>query len=196
MESQKKPSSKRTVKASFTNPEEIKKKREEVLHNVLDKKMRLKEALGINDQTMEYLYSHGYQLYKIGKYKEAGRMFHMLYLLNAADLRFSMGIAACYHMQKEYLLASDWYFVCAALDQLSPLPYYHISDCLYKMNNKVGALIVLKMMQGRLTDDPKYKVIKERANRMTEALSKELSIKQLPETKAPAAPQQEKLKAR
>lgn len=196
MDNQKKSESK-IVKARFTDPQEFQKKQEEVLHKIFDEGMRLKEALNITDQTMEYLYSRGYQLYTIGKYKDASRLFHMLYLLNAADLRYSMGIAACHHMQKEYLLAAEWYFLCAALDETSPLPYYHISDCFFKMDNKVGALIILKMMQLRLTDDPKYKVIKERSARMIEALNQELSEKKIQETKESGiADESEKLKTR
>lgn len=202
MDNLRKESKGKVVKATFTDPKEFEKKRQEVLHKVFDEGMRLKEALDITDQTMEFLYSQGYQFYKIGKYKDASRLFHMLYLLNASDLRYSMGIAACHHMQKEYLLAAEWYFICAALDHESPLPYYHISDCFFKMDNKVGALIVLKMMQVRLTDDPKYKAIAERASRMVEALTKELSVKQINETQASAVPETktgkgpEKLKAR
>lgn len=155
--------------------EKDKAKQEELLHEVVDEGKLLKDALNVSDQTIEYLYSQAYRLYKIGKFKEASRYFHILYLLNGLDLRFSMGIAASHHMQKEYQRAVEWYLVCAALDEDSPLPYYHISDCFLKMNEKLSALISLKMMQVRLKDDnPHFAHIKERAVRMIEVLSEEV----------------------
>lgn len=155
--------------------EKDKEKQEELLHEVFDNGKLLKDALNVSDQTIEYLYSQAYQLYKMGKFKESSRYFHMLYLLNGLDPRFSMGIAACHHMQKEYRRAVEWYLVCAALDETSPLPYYHISDCFLKMNEKISALISLKMLQGRIdNDDPRYTQIKERALRMIDTLTVEV----------------------
>lgn len=155
--------------------EKDKAKQEELLHEVFDEGKLLKDALNVSDQTIEYLYSQAYRLYKIGKFKEASRYFHILYLLNGLDLRFSMGIAASHHMQKEYQRAVEWYLVCAALDEESPLPYYHISDCFLKMDEKLSALISLKMMQVRLKeDDAHFTHIRERAARMIEVLSEEV----------------------
>lgn len=162
--------------------EKDKKKQEEVLYAVFEEGKLLKDALNISDQTIEYLYSQAYKLYKIGKYSEASRYFHILYLLNALDLRFSMGIAASHHMLKEYQKAVEWYMVCAALDENSPLPYYHISDCFLKMGEKVSALISLKMLQVRLDDDdPRFAQIKEKSARMIDVLSEELNNRRIEE---------------
>ena len=171
-------------------------KQDELLHEVFDEGKLLKDALNVSDQTIEYLYSQAYRLYKIGKFKDSSRYFHILYLLNGADLRFSMGIAACHHMQKEYQRAVEWYLVCSALDADSPLPYYHISDCFLKMGEKISALISLKMMQVRLdaNDDPQFAHIKERALRMMETLDEEIknsTVEDQFESKAMEAPLRE-----
>lgn len=156
--------------------EKDKLKQEELLHEVFDEGKLLKDALNVSDQTIEYLYSQAYRLYNIGKFKEASRYFHILYLFNGLDPRFSMGIAASHHMQKEYQRAVEWYMVCAALDERSPLPYYHISDCFLKLNEKLSALVILKMLQERLKgNDPQFAQLKERSLRMIESLLSEVT---------------------
>lgn len=169
------------------------KKQEEILQKVFSEGQSLKDSLKVSDQTLEFLYSQAYRLYKIGKYKDSSRYFHLLYLFNCNDLRYSLGVAACYHMQKEYMKAIQWYLVCAALDAVSPLPYYHISDCFLKLGNKLSALISLKMMEVRLNDDPVFTQIKERASRMMETLSAELKKTQKSESNKESAKTEHKI---
>lgn len=162
------------------NMAEIKKaKQEEALRQFVMEDKSLQEALNLSDEALEYLYCRGYRFYKLGKYKEARGLFQLLYLLRAVDIRFSMGIAASYHMEKDYQNAINWYLLCAAVDADSPLPFYHMSDCFLKMNQKLSAYIVLKLLSQRVTnDDPKYAVIKERSLRLMETLAKELSLEE------------------
>ena len=156
---------------------EQKEQKEEVLRKFVMEDKSLQEALNLSDDALEYLYCRGYQFYKLGKYKEARGLFHMLYFLKAVDIRFSMGIAACYHMEKDFQNAINWYLMCAAVDGESPLPFYHMTDCFLKMNQKLSAFIALKLLALRVTnDDPKYAMIKERSLRLMDTLSKELSL--------------------
>ncbi|KAF3362291.1 Type III secretion specific chlamydia chaperone 2 [Chlamydiales bacterium STE3] len=168
---------------------------EALLSEVVDEGKLLKDVLNVSDDTIEYLYSQAYRLYKTGKYKDSSRYFHILYMLNGLDLRFTMGIAACHHMQKEYQKAVEWYFVCAALDENSPLPYYHISDCFLKMEENLSALIALKMLEARITDEPQFAQIKEKSMRMIAKLSEEMEdhriAEQLKIEKEPAQQKEE-----
>ncbi|MGK5594182.1 MAG: SycD/LcrH family type III secretion system chaperone [Parachlamydiaceae bacterium] len=153
---------------------EDKAKQEELLQQVFEEGKQLKDVLNVSNETIEYLYSQAYQLYKTGKYPEANRYFHILYILESQDVRFPMGIAACHHMQKHYRQAVEWYYLCAALDDTSPLPYYHISDCFLKLGEKLSALIALRMLGVRITDEPQFAKIKEKSQRMMESLTEEI----------------------
>lgn len=158
--------------------EKDKKLQEEAMDQIFNQGKPIKEALKVSDETLEFLYGQAYRLYKIGQYKESNRYFHLLYLFDSKDLRFTMGIAACHHMAKEYMKAVLWYMLCASQDSESPLPYYHISDCFLKLGNKVSALISLKMMEARMGNNPNYDKIRERVLRTINTLSNELHLKE------------------
>jgi len=63
----------------------------------------MKDLLGLNEQVVEGIYGQAYRLYNAGKYKEASQLFRLLVVLNGTEAKYSMGLAACFHMMKEYL---------------------------------------------------------------------------------------------
>lgn len=154
-----------------------KKKLREVLIQVFEKGTSLKEAVGCSDALIETMYNQGYQFYKIGKYADAVKIFMMLHLLNGKDPRFSMGVAACHHMQKDYVKAIGYYLANAILDSTTPFSLYHACDCFLQLGDKVSAYVMLKVMQDRLKENRQdYMAIKERSEIMMASLLKDLNI--------------------
>src|ERR1700728_1112643 len=72
--------------------------------------------LRANDQRLEEFYEKGRLLYKSGRYKQAKDVFEILAMGRPDDAKYKMGIAACFHMLKEYDNAIIFYGFSAMLD--------------------------------------------------------------------------------
>jgi type III secretion system low calcium response chaperone LcrH/SycD len=133
-----------------------------------------KEAMGLTDGMVEGMYGQAYRLYNTGKYADAIQLFRLLIMLNPTDAKYTLGLAACMHMLKEYRNAIELYTMCAALDPVSPLPLYHLSDCYLQIKDKFSALVSLEMTVKRAGEKTEYKVLKDRAQLTIESLRKDL----------------------
>jgi type III secretion system low calcium response chaperone LcrH/SycD len=120
------------------------------------------------------LYAQAYNYDQTGRYKDAAQLFRLLILLNANESKYSMGFAACMHMMKEYDNAIRAYTMCSILEPESPIPYYHMSDCLLEMKDKLSAVVALEMTISRARDKEQYKIIKDRATITLNHLKEEL----------------------
>lgn len=117
------------------------------------------EAMGISPQMTEIIYAEAERLYNVGKYQDALGIFRLLEVLIPNVPEFTFGIAACYHMLNKNDEAIAWYLKSAYYDKASPIPYYHMADCLLKIKNYGGALGVLSSVLQRAGNDPKYEKI-------------------------------------
>jgi type III secretion system low calcium response chaperone LcrH/SycD len=134
-----------------------------------------KDALGLNDAMVEGIYGQAYRLYNTGKYQDASQLFRLLIMLNPTEAKYAMGLAACFHMLKEYTSAVNTYAIVNVIDAESPVPYYHASDCYIQMGDSAGALIALEMAVSRAGSKPEYKILKDRATLTIESLKKEIA---------------------
>jgi type III secretion system low calcium response chaperone LcrH/SycD len=134
-----------------------------------------KDAMGVSDSYLENVYAQAYRLYNTGKYPEATHLFRILIMLNAMEPKYMLGLAACFHMLKEYYNAIQTYTMCSALDPLNPVPHYHSSDCFIQMKDYLSAMICLELTIDRSGDKPEYAKMKERAQLSLESLKKQLS---------------------
>jgi type III secretion system low calcium response chaperone LcrH/SycD len=151
---------------------EIQKGVESFLDSVLKKGMSPKDALGLKDEMLEGLYAQAYHLFNNGKYKDATTIFRLLILLDALEAKYSMGLAACLHMMKEYAGAAQVYAMAGVLDMANPLPYYHASDCWIKLGDTEAALNSLEMVILRSQDIPQFKTLQDRCTMTMEGLKK------------------------
>lgn len=133
-----------------------------------------KDVMGLNDQMVEGIYGQAYRLYNTGKYKDASQLFRLLVMLNPAEAKYPLGLAACFHMMKEYTSAAEMYTVCGMIDPANPIPHYHASDCYLQMDDKISAMIALEMAVKRSGDKPVFKTLKDRALMTIESLKKEI----------------------
>jgi len=145
-----------------------------VVQKVMKKGMVPKDFLGLSDQMVEGIYGQAYRLYNSGNYKDAIQIFRLLIMINSMEAKYSLGLAACFHMMKDYKSAAEMYTLCGILDTQSPIPPYHASDCYLQMNDKVSALISLEMAVKKAGARPEYQTLKDRAVLTAENLKKEL----------------------
>ena len=133
-----------------------------------------KDALGLTDAMVEGVYGQAYRLYNTGKYKEAIQIFRLLIMINSTDSKYAMGLAACFHMMKDFKAALDAYSIVSVVDPESPISFYHSSDCFMQMGDQASALIALEMAIKRAGEKPEFKTLKDRATLTAESLKKEV----------------------
>lgn len=134
-----------------------------------------KDAMGVSGTYLENVYAQAYRLYNTGKYGEAAHLFRILIMMNAMEPKYTLGLAACFHMLKEYYNAIQTYTMCSALDSENPIPQYHSSDCFIQMKDYLSAMICLELAIKRAGDKPEYAKMKERAQLSFESLKRQLS---------------------
>lgn len=135
----------------------------------------IKDILGVTDENAESVYGQAYILYNSGRYNDAGEVFRLLIMLNAIEPKYTMGLAACYHMLKEYSAAAAMYNLVTIIDPTTPLPFFHASDCYLQLGDKISAAIMLEMAIKRAANRAEYATLLQRATITLEALKKELS---------------------
>lgn len=149
------------------------KKFDKLSRDAISQQMIPKNALGLSDAMVEGLYSQAFRLYNNGKYKDASQLFRLLIMMDGTEPKFSMGLAACFHMMKEYKGAISTYALCGILDPESPIPHYHASDCYIQMKDPISAIISLEMAVKRSGNKPEYQTLKDRAVMTIESLKEE-----------------------
>jgi type III secretion system low calcium response chaperone LcrH/SycD len=133
-----------------------------------------KDMLGLSDAMVEGIYGQAYRLYNTGKYKDASQLFRLLIMLNSTESKYAMGLAACFHMMKEYKNAVSTYALCGIIDPENPIPHYHASDCYLHLQDPVSALIALEMAVKRAGDKSEYSTLKDRAMLTISSLKQEI----------------------
>lgn len=134
-----------------------------------------KDALGLTDAMVEGVYGQAYRLYNTGKYKDAIKIFRLLLMINSTEPKYAMGLAACFHMLKDYKIAADTYSIVGVIDPESPISFYHASDCFLQMGDSVSALVALEMAIKRAGEKPEFRTLKDRAVLTAESLKKEVA---------------------
>lgn len=156
----------------------IKEQKTEELKSIIQrstqKAVSPKDALGLTDAMIEGIYGQAYRLYNTGKYKDASQLFRMLVMINTTEAKYTMGLAACFHMLKDYKNAADTYSIVGMIDPQSPISFYHASDCYVKMGDIPSATVALEMAVKRAGSKPEFRTLKDRAAMTLESLKKEL----------------------
>jgi type III secretion system low calcium response chaperone LcrH/SycD len=184
---------KEALNAGEKQEEKFDKALGELGNKMLKQGMSPKEAMGVNNSYLENVYAQAYRLYNTGKYVEATHLFRILIMLNAMEPKYMLGLAACFHMLKEYQNAIQTYTMCTALDPQNPIPHYHTSDCFIQMKDYLSAMLCLELAIDRAGDKPEYAKMKERAQLSLESLKQQLNSPQgteKPSTSAEFEPEQ------
>ncbi len=155
------------------NAEELGGQLSQVIDKVLKGGMLVKDAMGLNETVVEGIYAQAYRLYNTGKYIEASHLFRMLIAINPTEAKYTLGLAACFHMLKEYRNAVQAYTICGLIDPENPVPHYHASDCYIQLKDILSAIVALEITIKRSGEKKEYTTIKDRARMTLEGLKKE-----------------------
>jgi type III secretion system low calcium response chaperone LcrH/SycD len=147
----------------------------EISDKMIKQGLPAKEAIGANSEVLESLYAQAYHLYNTGKYPEAIHLFRILIMMDSTEAKYLLGLAACFHMLKEYENALHTYTLCSALEPHNPISYYHASDCAVHLQDPITAKILLEMAIKHMGEQPQYSKMKERALMSLESLKQEQS---------------------
>lgn len=150
--------------------EEEKNQQEEILIKIFEQGLLPCEALEISEAMMEKIYAYAYRLYYSGKYEEANWAFKLLVNLNITEPKYSLGLGACHHKQKNYQWAIEAYLLSSYVDGCSPLPFYHAAECYLQLGEPSCAAMLLSSMVTKMGDTPEFEAIKGKAMLMLEAL--------------------------
>ena len=142
--------------------EDIRQALETLASNMFEQGLLPKDAMGLSDDMVEGLYSFAYRLYNTGKYDQAVQLFRLLILLNPTSAKFMLGLAACFHMQKEYEIAATSYILCTLVDPKNPLPYYHASDCYMQLEKPDLAIAALEACLKKMEGKEEFSAIRDR----------------------------------
>lgn len=137
-------------------PEKVKNSAKEIVSKVLLDGVPPKEAMGFNDEMLEYLYKIAYNLFKNGKYKNAIPLFTFLRDLDPLVYRYTFAIASSYHHMKDYQKALGEYSLCSLLDPNDPKCYYYMADCCLELKDAALAISSLQDALLRSKDKPEF----------------------------------------
>lgn len=165
------------IKTSIENyasdqPAEVKTAIEGLTKKIYEDGVTPKDAMGLSDQMVEGIYGYGYRLYNTGKYEQASQLFRLLIMLDPTKMKHMMGLAACYHMLKDYSNAALTYTLCSFIDPSNPLPYYHASDCYLQSGSVELTKRALQACIASASAIPELNSVKERAQIMLDNLEK------------------------
>jgi len=150
---------------------------DKAISRVLKGESTPKEAMGMTDAMIEAIYGQAYRLYNTGKYADASRLFRLLVMLVPIEPKFPLGLAASFHMMKDYRNAIQIYTFCSIADAQNPVPHYHAADCYMQLGDLAGAIVAMEMAAKRAGDKTEYKTLKDRALLTIESLKKALTEK-------------------
>lgn len=148
---------------------------DQMAQKTLKNSSSIKDILGVSDESAEGVYGQAYLLYNTGRYRDAAEIFRLLIMLNSTEAKYLMGLAACYHMLKEYQSASSTYNLVSIIDPNNPIPFFHASDCYIQLGDKITAAVMLEMAVKRATEKTEFATLLQRAKITLEAIKKDIS---------------------
>jgi type III secretion system low calcium response chaperone LcrH/SycD len=164
---------KEALEASGLKGGKFEKAYSDIMSRLVKDGMAPKDAMGVNSGVLENIYAQAYRLYNTGKYIEASHLFRILIMMNVAEAKYTLGLAACFHMLKEYKNAIQTYTMCGTIDPNTPIPYYHSSDCFIQMKDYLSAMLCLQLAIDKAGNRPEFAKIKERASMSLENLKQQ-----------------------
>lgn len=153
-------------------PQDRVKQHKQISQEVLAKNLLPKNAIGLSDAVVEGVYGQAYRLYNTGRYKDAIQIFRLLIMLNPTEAKYTLGLAACFHMMKEYIKAVNAYALCSVISPESPIPFYHSSDCYIQMKDPLSASVSLRLAIQKAGEKTEFQALKSRAQLMLKSLKK------------------------
>jgi type III secretion system low calcium response chaperone LcrH/SycD len=157
-----------------------KEEKEKVLNKLIkgfEKGLLVKHILKFPDSVIESMYSTAYNLYNLGQYEKAQKLFQQLIMLDYTDFRFSFSLAATMHMLKDYEAAIKYYMQCYILERKNPVPYYQSIDCHIQLGELEGAQFAIEQCIKICGKQKAFAPLKEQCKLLKKGLDKQMKDK-------------------
>lgn len=142
-------------------PEES-QKLEQVMIDIFENGLFPGEALGFNQDFLDYVYKFAYGLYQKNQIEEASQLYRWLKRMSPLEQKYTVALAHCFIMQKNWLPAVALLMELAYLNPEDPLPFEKMCDCLIEAHDLPGALVAIDKAIERAGDKKEYSTDKEK----------------------------------
>ena len=127
----------------------------------------IKQALELSP---EEVYARGYAAWQEQDYDRALVDFSWLVMTQPWSWRAHIALAGALMMQKEYVLAMNYYGYALMLDACHPEPMYQIAVCLKALGELSEARDALQSALTMSYEDPSYSTVRANAEQMLSQL--------------------------
>ncbi|MCP5470318.1 MAG: SycD/LcrH family type III secretion system chaperone [Chlamydiales bacterium] len=145
------------------SPEEIEKKAQEVLKKMKNENISAAQAMGMNEEFLEEMYSLAHAHYERGNYTESIALFQFLAGVSPGTHKYMMGLAANYHQIGQYEDAINGFHVALNSNPEDPVPIFYIGDCLMKLGMEGEAASFFQIVAEIGDEFPEYKEFREKS---------------------------------
>lgn len=129
----------------------------------------LAEAAGIDPEIIDYAYGEAYRFLQSGNLQEAKHLFSMLNFLAPCD-RHLIALGTVYYLLNHYEMATGPFLAVVKNHPERADLFFQLYDCYTQMDNQIGQLIALKKCIEACDKNPKFKMLKSRAELCLETL--------------------------
>jgi len=127
----------------------------------------IKKALELSP---DEVYARGYAAWQQRDYDRALVDFSWMVMTQPWSWRAHIALGGVLMMQKEYLLAMNYYGYALMLDAYHPEPVYQIAVCLKAMGELSEARVALQTALTMSYEDPSYSAVRTNAEQMLSQL--------------------------
>lgn len=112
---------------------------ESMTKQILERAATLSDLKGITPEELEAVYTLGFNLYRVGRYDDAQKIFEFLVLFDHLNAKYWLAMGALYQSKKDYPKAVKCYALSSLLDLKNPKAQYHAAECFLALGDRVNA---------------------------------------------------------
>ncbi len=112
----------------------------------------LKDVQCVSNGTMNDIYKIAYEFYHIGRLDDAISLFRFLCIYDFYNSEYAMGLAAVYHLKKDFRKAIDFYALSYSLSKEDYRPMFYAGQCNLMLRQEVLARKCFAIVMNRCTD--------------------------------------------
>jgi type III secretion system low calcium response chaperone LcrH/SycD len=140
------------------------------INSVIAGEKQISEAVGLDDNQLERIYSIGYQLYLQHRFNDAHPILQLLAICNPGEGRYWNALAACRQMLGDFLLASETFAYAAKCDLANIEPAIQAAFCLIREEQADAAEAWIEEAGRRVNDTAASNQYAEKIRQLQRAL--------------------------
>ncbi|WP_444917408.1 SycD/LcrH family type III secretion system chaperone [Microbulbifer sp. JMSA003] len=146
--------------------------------NFLEKGGTLAEALDVNAEELEAIYTLAYKKYESCNYKEALSLFQLLCQCDHYEAKYMLGLGATRQALSEHQLAGETFSFAAIVHPHDPRFPYYAAECHLALGDWRSAGSGFEMTMLRCEGKPEFQTLNEKATAQFERLKAKLDREQ------------------